>query len=268
MFIDTEGKERAVLAVIAALVIAVGFLGSLLLMDDDSDSTDTPVAPTREVAQNVPTGGTPVAPAREGFVPDGCWPPAARSTPNPEAENVFLFPQWATAPEMVIDEDATYTATFATNKGEMTFALDPEAAPETVNNFVCLATSGFYDTVPFHRVIQGFMVQSGDPTGTGSGGPGYRFGDELPPEDRAYTRGTLAMANAGPDTQGSQFFIVHEDLGDDFPRNYSIFGELTAGEGVLDEIADTTVVPHIQGEQSRPVEFVVIERIILQENGD
>lgn len=265
MLIDTEGKERAALAIIAVLVIAVGFLGTMLVLNDDGDSDSG--EPRQVVAQDAaPTGGTPVV-SREGFVPEGCWPEGAVIEPDPTAENVFLYRQWATAPAMVIDEGASYTAVFETNKGQMAFDLNTEAAPVTVNNFICLATHGFYDVVPFHRVIADFMVQSGDPTGTGSGGPGYRFEDELPGDDLDYTRGTLAMANAGADTQGSQFFIVHADLADDFPRNYTTFGELTDGEGVLDDIADTTVVPNIQGEPSRPVEFLVIERITIHENG-
>ncbi|HEV2127432.1 MAG TPA: peptidylprolyl isomerase [Thermomicrobiales bacterium] len=212
-------------------------------------------------------GVTDVA-AQGAFEPEGCWSEDERIEPDTEAENVFLFPQWETAPDMVIDEDADYTAVIETNKGDMTFDLNIEAAPVAVNNFICLANNGFYDIVPFHRVIEGFMVQSGDPTGTGAGGPGYRFEDELPGDDLDYTRGTLAMANAGPDTQGSQFFIVHADLPADFPRDYTIFGELVEGEDVLDDIADSAVVPSLQGEPSRPVEFVVIEDItILEESG-
>jgi peptidylprolyl isomerase len=173
------------------------------------------------------------------------------------------FPQWEEAPEMVIDEDATYLATIETNKGEMTFELNTEAAPTTVNNFVCLATNDFYDVTPFHRVIDGFMIQAGDPTGTGAGGPGYRFDDELPGDDLEYTKGTLAMANAGPNTQGSQFFIVDEELGDGLPKDYTIFGQLIEGEEVLDDLADSAVVPSQRGEPSLPAEFVVIKDITI-----
>jgi cyclophilin family peptidyl-prolyl cis-trans isomerase len=191
----------------------------------------------------------------EPFAPEGCW--------SSEASTDEGYPQWDDAPEMVIDEDATYQALITTNKGEMTFELNTEAAPETVNNFICLATSDFYDITPFHRVISGFMVQAGDPTGTGGGGPGYRFGDELPGDDLEYTKGTLAMANAGPDTQGSQFFIVHDDLGGQLPKDYTIFGQLIEGEDVLDDIADSAVVPSQRGEPSVPVEFLVIKDITI-----
>jgi len=194
----------------------------------------------------------------DAFVPEGCWSDDARSD---EAG----FPQWDSAPDMVIDEDATYVATVITNKGEMVFELNTEAAPHTVNNFVCLAANGFYDITPIHRVIAGFMVQGGDPTGTGTGGPGYRFEDELPGDDLNYVRGTLAMANAGPDTQGSQFFIVHDDLGDGLEKNYTIFGQMTEGGEVLDDIADTPVIPGRSGEPSMPAEFLVIKEIRIQE---
>jgi cyclophilin family peptidyl-prolyl cis-trans isomerase len=174
------------------------------------------------------------------------------------------YPQWDKAPEMVIDEGETYLAVVTTNKGEMTFELNAEAAPETVNNFICLASNGFYDITPFHRVIDGFMIQGGDPTGMGNGGPGYTFGDELPGDDFDYTKGTLAMANAGPDTQGSQFFIVDEDLKGGLPKDYTIFGQMTDGESVLDDLSDSAVVPSQRGEPSVPVEFVVIKSITIQ----
>ena len=110
----------------------------------------------------------------------------------------------------------------------MTAELFAKDAPQTVNNFVFLARDGFYDGVIFHRVIPGFMIQGGDPTGTGRGGPGYKFEDE--PVSQRYERGILAMANAGPNTNGSQFFVMHADYG--LPPNYTIFGKLTGGEDV------------------------------------
>ena len=203
--------------------------------------------------------------AQESFDPEGCWPEDAAIAPDTESENVFLFPQWETQPDMVIDEDASYTATISTNKGDLVFDLNVDAAPVTVNNFICLATNDFYTAVPFHRVIADFMVQSGDPTGTGSGGPGYRFEDELPGEDLNYTSGSLAMANAGPNTQGSQFFITHGDQSGSLDKNYTIFGQLVDGESVLNDIADTMVVPGANGEPSRPVENLVITGVTVVE---
>lgn len=126
-----------------------------------------------------------------------------------------------------------------TNKGDITLELFDAEAPKAVENFITLAKKGFYDGVIFHRVISGFMIQGGDPTGTGRGGPGYQFADELNPNaesyKRGYVRGTLAMANAGPNTNGSQFFIMHQDYPLD--HNYTIFGRVISGMEVVDAIA-------------------------------
>src|SRR5207302_10069237 len=130
-------------------------------------------------------------------------------------------------------------------------------APKTVNNSVFLAGEGFYSGVPFHRVIESFMVQTGDPTGTGTGGPGYRFADE--PIRSDYEPGTLAMANSGPNTNGSQFFIVHGDMRGRLPKSYTIFGRLTSGMETLDKIANTPVRASRSGEASQPVETPRIE---------
>ncbi|HVM31355.1 MAG TPA: peptidylprolyl isomerase [Candidatus Limnocylindrales bacterium] len=160
-------------------------------------------------------------------------------------------------PEMQIDPANKYSAQIETSAGTMTAELFAEEAPRTVNNFVVLARDGFYEGVIFHRVIKGFMVQGGDPTGTGSGGPGYKFEDE--PVKRPYSRGTLAMANAGPNTNGSQFFVMHADYG--LPPSYTIFGKLTDGEDVLDRIATAPT-----GAQDRPNDPVRIERVTISES--
>lgn len=155
-----------------------------------------------------------------------------------------------------VDASKTYTAEIATTAGTMTAQLFPAEAPRTVNNFVNLAREGFYDGVIFHRVIKGFMIQGGDPTGTGRGGPGYRFDDE--PVTRRYLRGTLAMANAGPNTNGSQFFVMHADY--PLPPNYTIFGKLSAGEEIVDAIATAQT-----GSQDRPLQPVSITGITITE---
>lgn len=139
------------------------------------------------------------------------------------------------APPMCIDEAKTYTATMTTDAGEIEIALDAKAAPKTVNNFVVLARYGYYDGLTFHRVIQDFMAQGGDPAGDGSGGPGYEFEDELPKQGE-YEVGSVAMANAGPDTNGSQFFIITGQQGVALPPDYSLFGSVTKGEDVVEEI--------------------------------
>jgi cyclophilin family peptidyl-prolyl cis-trans isomerase len=133
---------------------------------------------------------------------------------------------------MCIDPEKRYTATMVTTKGTLTIALDPLAAPKTVNNFVVLARYHYYDGVRFHRIIPGFVIQGGDPEGTGRGGPGYRFEDELPKPGR-YELGSLAMANAGPNTNGSQFFIISGPAGMRLPPQYSLFGKVVDGLDVV-----------------------------------
>lgn len=168
--------------------------------------------------------------------------------------------QWPQAPTMEIDPNKRYTANIDTSEGYIAVELFPQEAPKTVNNFVFLARQGFYDGVIFHRTINGFMIQTGDPLGTGTGGPGYKFADE--PVKRKYTRGILAMANAGPNTNGSQFFIVHgQDVG--LPPNYTIFGQVTGGMETVDKIA--TAPTKRGGEGSTPVAPARIEHITVTE---
>jgi cyclophilin family peptidyl-prolyl cis-trans isomerase len=173
------------------------------------------------------------------------------------------YQQWSAPPQMVIDPSGNYTATIETNRGTIVVDLLAEQAPSTVNNFVCLALAGYYDVTVFHRIIQGFMIQGGDPTGTGSGGPGYQFADELPTGDLPYTRGTVAMANAGANTNGSQFFIVQQDQPAEFPSNYSVFGRVTEGMDVVDAIAAAPVAPNARGETSSPLATIGIKSITV-----
>jgi len=157
---------------------------------------------------------------------------------------------WPTPPPLEIDPKKRYRATLHTDKGDIAVGLFAGEAPNTVNNFVFLARQGYYDGVIFHRTIGGFMIQTGDPEGTGRGGPGYTFADE--PVKRRYTKGIVAMANAGPNTNGSQFFIVHgQDAG--LPPNYTIFGQLEEGMSVVDQIASAPVTTGAGGERSKPV---------------
>ena len=137
---------------------------------------------------------------------------------------------------MSIDPSKKYSATFETSRGSITCELFPDVAPNTVNNFVFLAKDGFYDGTVFHRVIPDFMVQGGDPTGTGRGGPGYKFKDELTPgKYKKHQRGSLSMANAGPNTNGSQFFITHV-VTDWLDGKHTVFGQVTSGQDVVDAI--------------------------------
>ncbi len=171
--------------------------------------------------------------------------------------------QYTEPPRMRVDPTKSYTGTLDTNKGTIEVEFFPEDAPQTVNNFVCLAEDGYFDNTPFHRIVKGFVIQGGDPTGTGSGGPGYKFADE--PVARDYERGTLAMANAGPDTNGSQFFIVLDDLRGKLPKNYTIFGRVRDGMDVVDAIANTPTRTGRSGENSTPTEPVTLEKVTISE---
>ncbi len=136
---------------------------------------------------------------------------------------------------MSIDAEKKYTATFETSKGKIVCELYPKNAPNAVNNFVFLAREGFYDGIKFHRVIADFMVQCGDPTGTGRGGPGYQFEDEFGGEWRKHEVGSLSMANAGPNTNGSQFFITHIKT-DWLDGKHVVFGQVTEGQDIVNAV--------------------------------
>ena len=168
--------------------------------------------------------------------------------------------QYSRAPEMEIDPEGSYLADIQTNQGTISVELYAEDAPLTVNNFVFLARQGFYDGVVFHRVIPNFMIQGGDPTGTGTSGPGYRFQDEIVPSLSFDSAGILAMANAGPNTNGSQFFITVAPT-PHLTGNHTIFGRVTSGQ----EIADALSVARAD-RNNRPLEEIVIQHIEIKEN--
>ncbi|MDK1018470.1 MAG: peptidylprolyl isomerase [Actinomycetota bacterium] len=165
--------------------------------------------------------------------------------------------EYDAAPDLTIDLAKSHKAVLHTSEGDITIDFYAVDAPQTVNNFLFLANDGFYDGVIFHRVIPGFMVQGGDPTGTGSGGPGYKFRDETHSKT-SYKRGTLAMANSGPNTNGSQFFIMHADYG--LPNQYTIFGEVSDGIEVVDAIAGKPT-----GAQDKPHDPVTINSVTVTE---
>jgi cyclophilin family peptidyl-prolyl cis-trans isomerase len=172
------------------------------------------------------------------------------------AARTLQFPE---APPLCIDPEKRYSAEMVTTKGTIVFALDAIGAPKTVNNFVFLARYHYYDGVAFHRIIPGFVVQGGDPTGTGAGGPGYRFTDELPKAGR-YELGSLAMANAGPDTNGSQVFLISGPSGVQLPPLYALFGKAVSG---LDVVAALEGVGTNSG---APREKVAIESVTITES--
>ena len=184
-----------------------------------------------------------------GFCPMSNFPPLDGSAPKKQ--------KFDAAPEMGIDPSKRYTATMETSMGTLVIALDPIAAPITVNNFVFLAAQHYYDGVIFHRIINGFVCQGGDPDGNGRGGPGYRFVDELPKQGK-YQIGSLAMANAGPNTNGSQFFIISGPSGVQLPPAYSLFGQVVKGLDIVDMMQNVPTGPG-----DRPKDDVVIRSVTI-----
>jgi cyclophilin family peptidyl-prolyl cis-trans isomerase len=179
------------------------------------------------------------------------FPAADGSSPKTQT-----FPE---TPQMGIDPSKRYTATMETSLGTIVIALDAARAPKTVNNFVFLARYHYYDGVIFHRIIGGFMCQGGDPTGTGRGGPGYRFEDELPKRGQ-YELGSVAMANAGPNTNGSQFFIISGPDGVRLPPQYSLFGKVVKGMDVVEAMQKVAT-----DRSDKPHDDVVIQSITVTE---
>jgi cyclophilin family peptidyl-prolyl cis-trans isomerase len=203
------------------------------------------------------TGSSTTTPAAKGVAIGG-------DTPCPKADGSSpRTTAFSKPPPMCIDPNKTYTATMQTSQGgPITIALDPKQAPKTVNNFVVLARYHFYDGLTFHRIVPDFVIQGGDPQGNGSGGPGYKFADELPKAGQ-YKLGSLAMANSGADTNGSQFFIITGQQGVQLPPMYSLFGQVTAGMDVVNKIAALAVPNAPNGE---PSQKVTMDSVTIQES--
>jgi cyclophilin family peptidyl-prolyl cis-trans isomerase len=228
---------------VPAMVAAIGLSAAC-------NQSSTPAAKSQaEQAPQKPADAKPSDPKPAAAAPAGSKP-TAKTYPS--------------APAMTIDPNKKYTAVIKTSLGEMTAELYPKDAPNTVNNFVFLSREGFYNGVIFHRIIKEFMVQTGDPRGNGTGDAGYKFADELS-GPQTYVKGTLAMANAGPNTQGSQFFICHGQRAETLPKRYSIFGKVTNGIDVLDKIAGVPVRNSPSGEPSQPVDPPKIDTIQITE---
>jgi len=240
---------------LGAVVVVIGLLAGCGRGDDE-----TPVPMTSPVGTTVPAATTPTGATAPGADAAGaCWTDdqvtgrSADGRPN----------QWAAAPAIMIDPAGTYSATMETSAGAMTIELLPAIAPITVNNFVCLARAGYYDGTPIHRIVAEFVVQGGDPTGTGAGGPGYRFPDEAVQGD--YVPGAMAMANAGADTNGSQFFLILSDLTGRLEKDYNLFGRVVAGQDVLETLGQTPVGPSARGELSVPISPVTLTSVTITE---
>lgn len=186
--------------------------------------------------------------------------PAATKNTSETKSEVMYNSKNMEKPQLTIDKSKSYQAILDTSEGQIVIDLTADKTPITVNNFVYLSRAGFYDGTIFHRVVEGFMIQGGDPQGNGTGGPGYRFDDEK--FDGSYTRGTVAMANAGPNTNGSQFFIMHADY--PLPKDYVIFGKVSKGLEVVDKIATAETINQA-GEKSKPVNPVKINKATIVE---
>lgn len=188
--------------------------------------------------------------------------PIEETTSTAQDEPLVLGEETEKLEDTEFDLDKyTYSAILKTTKGEMTIEFNKDQTPKTVMNFLKLAQKGFYDNTIFHRVIENFMIQGGDPKGNGTGGPGYKFDDE--PFSGEYERGVVAMANSGPNTNGSQFFIMHKDY--PLPKDYVIFGKVIEGFEVLDLIATEKVMLSSSDEMSKPVNPVTIKSIEIIE---
>jgi cyclophilin family peptidyl-prolyl cis-trans isomerase len=219
------GAALALLA-LAALLVACGA---------GARPTDTPAS---QAGARVPAGAQPTAGGGAGK-------------------------QYSAPPAMTIDPNKSYTALIKTSLGDITIDLNARDAPQTVNNFVFLARDGFYNGVTFHRVIKDFVIQTGDPTGTGMGSPGYRFADE--PVKGTYEVGAVAMANSGPNTNGSQFFICEGERCKTLDPKYNLFGKVVAGQDVVSKIAGVPKTMGGDGAQSKPAQEVKINTIEIIE---
>jgi peptidyl-prolyl cis-trans isomerase B (cyclophilin B) len=254
-------RRRALLiyGTLAVVVVVAAVAGGLWLTGDD----DTPAAATATTAAGATTttaeqfddarAGAPTAPAQ---VACGGKIPAKVKHPS------FTKP-----PTTKVDPAKTYLATFQTSCGDFTVKLDPRKAPVTTANFVFLAGKHFYDSTWFHRIVPQAagiaVIQGGDPEGTGRGGPGYAIKDELPSSPAAYKKYSLAMANSGPNSGGSQFFINVEDNSKGLQANYSVFGQVTEGTDVVDKIAQ---VPLGGAQGDTPTQSVWIEKLTVKES--
>ncbi|MEZ5321427.1 MAG: peptidylprolyl isomerase [Microthrixaceae bacterium] len=251
---ESAARHRRLVNVgVGPLVLALLVVGITLLTGNDEDSTASTRSTTTQ--QTDTTESTPVPTTQKAVAPT--CPPATGAAARATA--------FTKAPDMCIDPAKHYEAVVDTSDGQFTITLDPAKAPRTVNNFVFLARYHFYDGTIFHRIIKDFMIQGGDPLGTGMGGPGYEFDDELPKKGD-YQHYSIAMANSGPDTQGSQFFIVTGSQGTSLPPQYTLFGKVTAGTDTIDKIAATPVKTGESGEESSPTKKVTITGVTITES--
>jgi cyclophilin family peptidyl-prolyl cis-trans isomerase len=240
-----QSRKRSL--IVAVVIVAIAALIGAATGAFNGGSKNKKVAST----------GTTITPT----TPKGASVQGATTCPNPDGSSPRTT-HFDNAPPNCIDAAKTYTATMRTSQGDMTITLDPKQAPKTVNNFVVLSRYHFYDGVSCHRIVPGFVIQCGDPQGTGQGGPGYKFPDELPKAGQ-YKIGSLAMANSGPNTNGSQFFVITGPEGVQLPPQYSLFGQVTAGMDIAQKIDALGVAGAPNG---TPKEKVTIVSVTIKES--
>ena len=242
-------KKTVRIVLVVAVLVAGFFAIALSTKDDDS-------APATTEPVDATTPGDTTAPSAFAYGTTECAPLDGATTQTQEFADAFA---------LCIDPSKTYTATVVTNMGEYTAILDPVKAPGTVNNFVNLARHQYFDGTICHRAIPAFMVQCGDPTATGSGGPGYTFADELPSAGE-YKIGSLAMANSGPNSNGSQFFVITGSQGVGLPPNYTLFGQVTDGLDTTVVAIDAAGNPDKSANGTPPLQEIKIESITISES--
>ena len=230
-----QKRKQSLRRVITIVVVAAVVVGVSYLIFKPGKKTTATAATTTSSTTSASTTTTPAPAGGSGDKSPSAITTSADCPANFSA--TLNKPSYPSYPPMTINASKTYTATVTTDIGPFTVQLDPKAAPKAVNSFVYLANQHYFDCMVFHRVIPSFVDQTGDPTGSGTGGPGYKFADELPPTaSPQYPLGSVAMANSGKNTNGSQFFIVAGSQGESLAPSYSLFGKVTSGQDVVDKI--------------------------------
>ena len=254
-------RRRALLTygALAVVVVVAAVAGGLLLTRDD----DTPAAATATTAAGATTTTAPAEQFNDARA--GAPTAPAQVACGGKIPAKVKHPSFAKPPTTKVDPDKTYVAIFQTSCGDFTVRLDPKKAPVTTANFVFLAGKHFYDSTWFHRIVPASagiaVIQGGDPEGSGRGGPGYAIKDELPSSPAAYKQYSVAMANSGPNSGGSQFFINFEDNSKGLQAKYSVFGQVTKGTDVVDKIA---TVPTGGAQGDTPTQSVWIEKLTVK----
>ena len=261
-----QRNQRTVLVAAGGVVVLIVVIAIVLVATRSGSSPSAVATATASLSSATaqPASKVPTAPLAAS-APSDTETAASKAACKPflaAAQGASGTRSWSKAPAQVITTSKKYTLKLYTDSGVITAQVLPAIAPVTANNFVFLACEGFYDNTIFHRTIPQFMIQGGDPTGTGTGGPGYSFNDEK--VARAYQVGDLAMANSGPNTNGSQFFIIQGSQGISLPPSYNLFGHVIAGQNVVDAIANAPTHANSGGEDSAPNTPVHIRTITLQ----